>query len=82
MKLYLVSAEELEKLIELYDIENRKELIGDDNSLKRERRAIYKFLESKKPVGIIVDGVFITKGIKWIWDNKNKRGKLIFIEEE
>ena len=82
MKEYIVNVEELEKLIEFYDIENRKELIGNDNSLKRERRSIYKFLESKKPVEIIVDGVFISKGIKWIWDNKNKRGKLIFIEEE
>ena len=56
MKQYLVNAEELEELIELYDIENRKELIGDDNSLKRERRSIYKFLESKKPVEIVAEG--------------------------
>ena len=32
MKQYLVSREELEKLIDFYDIENRKELIGDDNN--------------------------------------------------
>ena len=56
MKHYLVNAEELEKLIELYDIENRKELIGDDNFLKRKRRSIYKFLESKKPVEIVAEG--------------------------
>ena len=56
MKQYLINTEELEKLIEFYDIENRKELIGDDNSLKRERRSIYKFLESKKPVEIVAEG--------------------------
>ena len=56
MKLYLVSREELEKLIKLYDIENRKELLGDDNSLTRKRRVIYKFLESKKPVEIVAEG--------------------------
>ena len=56
MRQYLVSVEELEKLIELYDIENRKELIGDDNFLKRKRRSIYKFLESKKPVEILISG--------------------------
>ena len=56
MKEYIVNAEELEKLIEFYDIENRKELIGNDNSLKRERRSIYKFLESKKPVEIVAEG--------------------------
>ena len=58
-KLYLVSEEELEELIELYDIENRKELIGDDNSLKRKRRVIYKFLESRKLLEIVISGKVI-----------------------
>ena len=67
MKQYLVSREELEKLIEFYDIENRKELIGDDNSLKRERRAIYKFLEFKKPIEIVVEGkeIGISSNTDW-----------------
>ena len=50
---YVISDEELEILINLYDIENRKELIGDDNSLKRTKRSIYKFLESKQKVKLV-----------------------------
>jgi len=64
-KLYLVSEEELEELIELYDIENRKELIGDDNSLKRKRRVIYKFLESRKLVEIVVSGTVYKNDLYW-----------------
>ena len=56
MKQYIVNMEELIELIDFYDIENRKELIGDDNSLKRKKRAICKFLESKKPIKIIAEG--------------------------
>ena len=42
----------------VYDIENRKELIGDDNSLKRKKRAICKFLKPKKPIKIIAEKNF------------------------
>jgi len=51
---YVTNNDDLEKLIDFYDIENRKELIGDDNSLKRARRAICEFLESKQPVGVLI----------------------------
>ena len=51
---YVISEEELQKLINFYDIENRKEVIGDDNSLKRIKRVIYDFLEPKSPVKLIV----------------------------
>jgi len=45
---YIISEEELEKLIEFYDTENRSKFVGDDNSLKRAKRAICNFLQSKK----------------------------------
>jgi len=68
-KLYLVSEEELEELIELYDIENRKEFIGDDNSLKRKRRVIYKFLESRKLIEkefrLVASGTVYKNDLYW-----------------
>jgi len=51
---YITNKDDLERLINFYDIENRKEIIGDDNSLKRTKRAIHDFLEPKAPVELIV----------------------------
>lgn len=45
--LFVLNDTELEELLSNYDKENKKELIGDDNSLKRARRTIYKFIENK-----------------------------------
>ena len=51
---YIISEEELEKLIEFYDTENRSKFVGDDNSLKRVKRAICNFLQSKKQAELSV----------------------------
>ena len=68
---YITNRDDLEKLIDFYDIENRKELIGDDNSLKRTRRSIYKFLESKQQAELIAESKLDVdeKGFITIRDN-------------
>ena len=68
---YIINEDDLEILINLYDIENRTKIVGDDNSLKRTKRSIYKFLESKEQAELIAESKLDVdeKGFITIRDN-------------
>ena len=68
---YVLDNTELEELLDEYRIESRKELIGDDNSLKRARRTICRFIENKNRAELLCESKLDVdeKGFITIRDN-------------